>query len=367
MKIEMQIEQATQEFEDWLGRQVALQADEVAYKHQQMASGDPFPFFRGTYYRWVQVWPEACPELQAGPRVLSVGDLHVENFGTWRDSDARLVWGINDFDEADELPWANDLVRLASSAWFAIRTGLLEISFRKACRHILAGYLAQLSGTAQPFVLEESHVELRRMAMHKVRSPVAFWKKFQVLRDDLTLKVDEPDVLAALQRALPETATQSEFRRRTQVGMGSLGKPRSVVLATHNGGFVAREAKALCGPATRWFEQTPPATSRIEEVLAKVIRSPDPMYRTDGAWIVRRLAPHCSRIELSHLSNNRDLTRLMKSMGAETANIHLGTTIEVPRVLATLQSLPKHWLDDAAKRVSKVLIKDWKSWRGSYV
>ena len=38
--------------------------------------------------------------LFAGALELSVGDLHVENFGTWRDSEGRLIWGINDFDEA---------------------------------------------------------------------------------------------------------------------------------------------------------------------------------------------------------------------------------------------------------------------------
>lgn len=359
----MKIEQATRKFEEWLGRQVELQADELDYKHQQMASDDPFPFFRGTYYRWVQVWPEVCPELQKGPRVLSVGDLHIENFGTWRDSDARLVWGINDFDEADELPWANDLVRLASSAWFAIHTGLLEIGFGKACRCFLDGYLTQLTGAAEPFVLEESHPELRRLAMHEERSPVAFWEKLHAISD--RPKVRDPDLLAALQRALPESATQTVFRRRTHVGMGSLGKPRAVAIATYNGGAVAREAKALCGPATRWFDKAPPIASRITEVLSKVIRSPDPLYRTDGAWIVRRLAPHCSRIELSNLTKNRELTRVLKSMGAETANIHLGSSRKASRLADYAQSLPKDWLEDSAKRVSKVLVKDWKSWRHS--
>jgi len=36
--------------------------------------------------------------------VLAVGDLHVENFGTWRDAEGRLIWGVNDFDEAWRLP-----------------------------------------------------------------------------------------------------------------------------------------------------------------------------------------------------------------------------------------------------------------------
>lgn len=39
---------------------------------------------------------------------MAVGDLHVENFGTWRDIEGRLVWGVNDFDEAHPLSYAND-------------------------------------------------------------------------------------------------------------------------------------------------------------------------------------------------------------------------------------------------------------------
>ena len=51
--------------------------------------------------------------------MLAVGDLHVENFGTWRNVEGRPVWGINDFDEACEQAWISDLVRLATSAMLA--------------------------------------------------------------------------------------------------------------------------------------------------------------------------------------------------------------------------------------------------------
>ena len=54
------------------------------------------------------------------PQVLAVGDLHTENFGTWRDGEGRLVWGINDFDEVAVMPYTLDLVRLAASARMAI-------------------------------------------------------------------------------------------------------------------------------------------------------------------------------------------------------------------------------------------------------
>lgn len=64
-----------------------------------------FPFLRATYYRWAQVWPEVSPGTVSTPAVLAVGDMHVENFGTWRDIEWRLIWGINDFDEAWRLPY----------------------------------------------------------------------------------------------------------------------------------------------------------------------------------------------------------------------------------------------------------------------
>ena len=97
----MHIQAATSNYENWLGGLRPLYSPDLEYKHEKMAdSKDPFPFFRGTYYRWAELWPKTCPELDTAPRVLAVGDIHVENFGTWRDSDGRLVWGVNDFDEA---------------------------------------------------------------------------------------------------------------------------------------------------------------------------------------------------------------------------------------------------------------------------
>ena len=47
---------------------------------------------------------EICPQLASAPSVLAVGDIHLENFGTWRDAEGRLIWGVNDFDEAAEMP-----------------------------------------------------------------------------------------------------------------------------------------------------------------------------------------------------------------------------------------------------------------------
>jgi uncharacterized protein (DUF2252 family) len=90
---------ATTDFEKWAGRHVNLIQSDVERKHLGMAQA-AFPFFRATFYRWAQWWPQICPELARAPQVLAVGDLHIDNFGTWRDLEGRLIWGVNDFDEA---------------------------------------------------------------------------------------------------------------------------------------------------------------------------------------------------------------------------------------------------------------------------
>ena len=105
---------ATHEYEAWMRRCTKVVESELTGKHEQMRS-DPFLFFRGTYYRWTQLWPEICDDLHKAPRVVGVGDLHVGSFGTWRDREGRLCWGVDDFDDAYPLPYTNDLVRLAAS------------------------------------------------------------------------------------------------------------------------------------------------------------------------------------------------------------------------------------------------------------
>ena len=72
----MDIEQATEQYEAWLAGRTTLIPADLELKHQRMAES-PFPFLRATFYRWVQLWPEVCPELASAPAVLSVGDLHV--------------------------------------------------------------------------------------------------------------------------------------------------------------------------------------------------------------------------------------------------------------------------------------------------
>jgi hypothetical protein len=360
---------ATADFEDWLARHTPLDGKDLAYKHKQMTNDrHAFPFFRATFYRWAQLWPEVCPDLAAAPAVLAVGDLHVENFGTWRDADGRLVWGVNDFDEAARLSYANDLVRLAVSVALVGRTGTrhLRIDAARACRHLLLGYADQLTRWAQdearPFVLEEHNRHLRRLAMSEARNPVTFWAKLGRLlrRKEATVP---GAARAIIRKMLPEADLPCALRRRRKAGLGSLGKPRFVGLATWRGGLVAREAKALTPSACAWAEGSGDATTHYRAIVEGAVRCPDPFLHVGGGWLVRRLAPHCSRINLDHLAGVKDVGRLLRAMGRETANVHLGSADAVPRILHDLRRRPSGWLLEAVGLLEKATRKDWKAWR----
>jgi hypothetical protein len=355
----VKIAKATARYEAWIGAHLELLPADLALKHRRMRE-DMFAFFRATYYRWAQRWPELCPGLVAAPEVLAVGDLHVENFGTWRDAEGRLVWGINDFDEAWRLPYANDLVRLATSARLAIAEQRLAIDEATAAAAILDGYRAALEVGGRPFALAEGHPTLRTMAVHRLHDPGRFWVKLRALR---TVRGRVPaGALRALERMLPERDLPRRVVHRI-AGLGSLGRQRYVALAEWEGGFVAREAKALAPSACLWASGgRGPARILYQDILDRAVRCRDPLVRLQRRWIVRRLAPDCSRIELAALPKVRDELRLLRAMGWETANVHLGSV--KARVLRNdLARRNQSWLRRAAAVMQEAVAEDWEGWR----
>jgi len=129
----MHITTATREYEAWVAGHTPMVRGQLFTKHKRMAQ-DPVQVLRGTFYRWTQMWPDVCPELAKSVNVLAVGDLHIASFGTWRDAYGRLVWGIDDFDEAYPMGYANGLVRLGVSAIMDEQEGALAVGVRDILR-----------------------------------------------------------------------------------------------------------------------------------------------------------------------------------------------------------------------------------------
>jgi len=348
---------ATLEYERWLHKRIDVVEPDLQLKHEKMA-GSLFVFLRGTFYRWVPLWLEVCPDLAKAPRVLAVGDLHVENFGTWRDNEGRLVWGVNDVDEAAQMPYAVDLIRLVTSAILAKRENGLAIDDSAAATAVLEGYAESLEAGGNPFILEERHPGLREMAMGAEREPTRFWSKLIKLP-----RVTPPKrTQQLLQRSLPDKAEEIAFSHRI-AGVGSLGRPRYVATAHCNGGLVAREAKAWLPSAWGWAKGRPKERAYSVRLLKRAVQQPDPYYAVEDGWVVRRLGPHCGRIELAQFPKQRDQQLILKARGRETANLHLGTSDKRTEVLRDLTSRKPDWLLKAAQAMSEATEQDWKSFR----
>jgi hypothetical protein len=349
---------ATRSYETWIGRQVPLVRADIAFKHEQMALA-AFPFLRATFYRWVQQWAVCCPDLATTPKVLAVGDLHTENFGTWRDDEGRLVWGINDFDEAFPLAYTIDLVRLATSARMAIDAGTLQITAREACAAILEGYSDGINGDGRPFVLEEDHPVLRAEATSVLRDPVTFWQRMTALP---TLRQAPERATFLLRKELRGAAPPRFVSRRA--GLGSLGHPRVVAVAEHAGGLVAREAKALVGSAAAWaVDPTTVPKVRYEEIVDGAVRCADPFLDVRDKWVVRRLAPDCSRIEFT-VTTRENQPKLLHSMGFETANVHIGSgKRRIQAVKDDLANRKRDWLKLASQVMERATLADHAAWQ----
>ena len=352
------IQQATRQYEAWLAGQLRIVQSDLSVKHELMAE-DAFSFLRATFYRWAQIFPALCPDLAAGPTVLAIGDLHVENYGTWRDAEGRLVWGINDFDEAFPLPYPLDLVRLATSAWLAIEVRHLAFDPVNACSAILKGYLKALENGGEPYVLAEKHPWLRAAVTSRLRDHTRYWEKFTALP---TVKKTSPEVKLMLQQVMPEKGLDFRIAHR-RAGLGSLGRERFTALAHWRGSLLAREAKALLPSACTWASGATDAQIYYPQILGGSVRAPDPFLMMHGTWVVRRLSPYCSRIELSQLPREHDIEKLLRAMGRELANVHLGTPRAVPAVLRDLARRKTKWLRQAAEVMVKSTRADWQAWR----
>jgi hypothetical protein len=161
---------------------------------------------------------------------------------------------------------------------------------------------------------------------------------------------------------MPEPGLAYSLRRRIS-GLGSLGRPRFVALADWQGGKIAREAKALALSACAWAgEGRGHTTIFYQSMLDQAVRCRDPFVRREGSWLVRRLSPYCSRIELTALPKKRDEGKILYAMGWETANAHLGSPKAIKAVQRDLSKRKAKWLPGVAKRMMSVTISDWMDW-----
>jgi hypothetical protein len=380
----MSIVKSVAKYETWLRKQLhddVFESD-FAVKHQKMADG-AFQFLRGTYWRWAETIYQACPELKSAPQVLAVGDIHVENFGTWRDADGRLVWGVNDFDEAARMPYAIDIVRLATSAVLA---QVEDITPQAICDSIVAGYHEGIAEPG-PFLLDRKNDQLRGVAIVSEDDRGKFWEKFDPeqikLKNEKDKKKGKPPKVRpaigmrpryekAMEWSRPDANVPFKYYERT-AGTGSLGRPRYFGVGPWRGDLVVREAKAML-PSAWALEHHGSQDLRCEEIAWGRYRCPDPTYRLRGRVLVRRISPNDFKIEANAELDSPNAVKpaalvnaaMLQAMGHDLASIHRGTNDRRKAIEADLKQRGNGWLLAAVMAAQVKVEKDWGEWSAHY-
>ncbi|WP_209022522.1 DUF2252 domain-containing protein [Rhodocyclus gracilis] len=223
-----------------------------ALKYSKMAQS-PFVFLRGACHLFYDALPDLAL-FRDVPLAWSCGDLHFENFGSYK-ADNRLVYfDINDYDEAALAPATWDMLRLLTSlqcgadALKATRAEALAVS-----RSCLAAYRAALIDGKPMWVERETSGGLVKALLDALqsRTRVSFLDKRTILKGhQRRLKIDDSKLLPA---SPEQTARVTEFMDRfaaTQpvpeffavhdvarriAGTGSLGVERYVILVAGKG------------------------------------------------------------------------------------------------------------------------------------
>ncbi|MBB3592844.1 hypothetical protein FHX08_003188 [Rhizobium sp. BK529] len=351
--------QSMSDYEAWLAHELQgeLVQEGIDEKHRKMRE-KAFSFLRATYWRWAEVIYNVKPELAEMPQVLSIGDTHLGNFGTWRDIEGRLVWGANDFDDAAIMPYGLDLVRLVASAILAQPDK--GISGKAMAELILTGYVRGLEHST-PIILERDHPWLRDKLLLSEDAREDFWKKADKRKPGE--KPAPGRFVDALRSALPKGSGNFTPVPVLKKGTGSLGRPRFIAYVKEwRGGPVLREAKALV-PSAWSLAKSADRVIRTAVIAGGRMRSPDPHFAVTGRILVRRLSPNSRKIEIETDAKTLLNGTMLELMGFEIANCHSDDAAAVAAIRSDLLARGEDWLYKAAQAAAEFTEKEWKDYR----
>ncbi|KPI12621.1 DUF2252 domain-containing protein [Streptomyces mirabilis] len=355
-----------------------LAADPAAFrvKFRKMAAS-AFAFYRGTAGLF---YHDLTAEIGFGPRrggpyldertsrVWIHGDLHAENFGTYMDANGRLIFNVNDFDEAYVGPFTWDLKRFAASvALIGYAKALSDDQITELVTVYAAAYRERIHALATgaksdevpPFTLDTAEGPLLD-ALRDARSLTRFG-----LLDSMTeirdferrfapgggsIELDAATrykVLAAFDGYL-ETLPESSLARpdsyrvkdvvgRRGIGIGSAGLPSYNILLEGNSDALENDVVIYIKQA-----QTPAVSRHITDssireyfqheghrtvISQRALQAhADPWLgwtELDGAGqLVAEVSPYAVDLDWGDIDDSEEIASVVADLGRATATMH---------------------------------------------
>ncbi|MBL1069187.1 DUF2252 domain-containing protein [Streptomyces sp. 7-21] len=349
-----------------------LAADPAAFrvKFRKMAAS-AFAFYRGTACLFYHDLDAAGGDDFLDARTSRVwihGDLHAENFGTYMDSSGRLVFNVNDFDEAYVGPFLWDLKRFAASvALIGYSKALSDEVISDLVRAYARAYrdrIRLLAGGAKPdevppFTLDTATGPLLQALRH-ARSQTRFGlldsmsrivdyeRRFSLGGGAIELDAATREKVLAAFEGYVETLPSATRRRsdtyrikdvvgRRGIGIGSAGLPSFNILLEGNSDALENDVVIYVKQA-----QVPAVSRHITEerirsyfqheghrtvISQRALQAhADPWLgwtELDGAGqLVAEVSPYAVDLDWSDIDDPAEIKQVVSDLGAATATMH---------------------------------------------
>ena len=372
-------------------------------KYRKMAA-DPFAFYRGTaclFYNDVTKMRDEWADDRTSA-IWMHGDLHVENFGTYMNSGGRLVFDINDFDEAYIGHFSWDLRRFAASmALMGWRKALPEEMVRELIAKYVRAYLRQVSHYVRSagdddFAL---HLENTRGPVLDVLVEARGYSRASMLdgmtRIEANVRVFDEDasvrrlgrteerkVLRAFDEYLKTIPEPKRFDRelfyevrdvvgKSGFGIGSAGLPaynvlvegfsqsldNDVVLSMRQANVPAVGRFVDSGVVERYFEHEGHRTVVSQRALQV---HTDPLLghtRIDGVgYVVSEVSPYEADLDWSNINEPVDMAHVVEALGRATAKVHCASDEDSEQDLVDFQT--EHAIAEAVEGRRRDFVED---------
>jgi len=340
-------------------------------KYRAMAR-DPFYFFRGTAHLFYEDLA-SVNALPASPLTWVCGDLHIENFGSYKGDNRLVYFDLNDFDEAALAPASWELARMTTSIFVALTTmGAANAEAKNMALLFLEKYAAVAGKGRARYIEPQTAKGITRSFLLKVseRKQKELVKERTVKKNgQLVLQADnkrlfkiDPSLVTALSAFINDWLTANLLHNRFHVidagfriaGTGSIGVKRYVFLLEKVNGdrkYLLLDMKQSL-PSTLQAHLTPSERQPERSVLAGLGRAgiQQPAWHSEAArvvaiqermqnispallgtgifnnesFVIKEMQPTADKINFDLLENRfNDIEEVLENMALLTASAQL--------------------------------------------
>ncbi len=363
---------------------------------------DPFVFLRGTCHLFYDRLPKNSI-FRSAPLTWCCGDLHLQNFGTFKGDNRLVYFDINDFDEAALAPASWELSRMLSSILVAAQS--LQISPKEAkilAKQFLESYVnGLLSGkalwvereTSQGMIKElfDKLQDRKRKNFLDGRTELKHDQRWFTLDGKKSLPVTESQhrLITRFMKQFAANQSQPEFYKvldiaRRIAGTGSLGVERYIILVEGKGSpdhnylldlkqtrpsSIAKHLEAI---QPKWANDAERIVTLQKRMQAISVAFLFPEVIDGQAYVLQALQPSEDRVPLEKHHHLDDLIRVIATMGQCVAWAQLrsagrqGSAIADELIeFATKKKWPLNLLD-ASYDLAEQVRDDWQSYCRAY-